>query len=202
MELYDSLIKENDKEALKEYLEGRSIHNVPEDFFWCKGVYSKGHQYSGLFVVVKDTYGNIQQISNRNNKWSIVYTTECSIPIWREKDIHKSDTIIITESAIDAESVRDLLPENISIVSTMSASFKLSQFHYLIYLAYNKHIVLAFDNDNGGQSSTERFIKMAKDKYGKEIHTLSYAYKDLNEFVNKAKNANGILKTNLRSILK
>ena len=187
------LKEKSDSKALKEYLNSRKLQPFEGSYFFSSPIIINNNFVTGLVVETLNldkVNPKVIRIDARSKDgWNIIYSDPDSIPIFNANRLmHSIDKVIITESALDAESFNQYSKLNNTLaVAFNRASFTLAQFHYLIYLSFyfDFEIYLAFDNDEAGKQATDRFIKKAYKDYKLKVKAISYPYKDFNDFLCK-----------------
>ena len=182
MKLIDEIINNNDQDKLSNYLSSRGL--LPfDDCYWCDGVVHNNIIYSGLFIIIRSADGEPTMVENRSvmGEWTKVWSDPDRIPIWNTSAINKCNSIIITESILDAQSILQYTKHN-NVISFMRASFTSSQFYLFSYLFNGKKIITLFDNDDGGKYGFNR-LKSMSSIFRFDVNKVSFPYNDVNEYL-------------------
>ena len=199
--LLEKVYVHHDHKFLLEYLESRCI-GYTQGLYYVKNMMYENSVLNGVIVEISSVDGGVSAIEYRSSmsgKWSKLYQNPDYVPIWGVSEALDADTIVITESVIDSESINQLNIDGVASISFLKSSFSLAQFHYSMFLFGEKNILTAFDNDESGNRSHDRFEYMANRDYGVTIGKLKYPYKDINEYRCKSNRFAVSIKTSLNA---
>ena len=141
---------------------------------------------SAIIIPVYNVLGELIGLETRNTvnkQYFKLFADTSDIPLFGVERYYKEEAIIVTESAICAESINQAnLP--IKAVSTMTSDVRALVMLYLA--AIYKKIYWAFDNDDSGKRATEEVTNFFQLFFPNvEQDTLMFPYKDPNEFLDK-----------------
>lgn len=167
------------------YLESRGLS--PDSRFQFCHLLPSINLRDQLLIFGKNVNGQnniVESRSMHDGKYNKLYTSEISIPIWNIENYQGQSHIIITESAIDAESVNQSLTsedkESIIALSTYRSSMVMSQFYFLMVLFFSKNLYTMFDNDKGGVENTKRILHLASSRFKKDMGIIEIDGEDVN----------------------
>jgi len=179
-ELYQIARKESPE--LTSYLGKRKLRDSGAIGYIKSTIYNDRVITNSILLFTRDSLGKIVQIEQRrmdNNSYNKIYTDMNAIPIFNIESVLFAETIIITESIHDAESINQNISGCVAI-STNSASVKMKQILMLLVILIDKKVWIAFDNDSSGQINAKRLQEFLPN-----AELLDYPYNDLNEFLKK-----------------
>lgn len=199
------IIAHHDNDKAVAYLKTRGLIPFPGFYYVPILEYNGKVIRESVCMVSYNLMNEVSLIETRStvsNSYDKLYVDKKSIPIWNIDKISSSHTVIITESIIDAETInQNINIDGVIAISTYRASFTLAQFHFIIAMCMDKNVIMAYDNDEAGDTNEVRFVNYAKNKYGKEINRLSYPYKDINEFYLTTTRSIKLLKSSIMTLI-
>ena len=188
--LESSLAGENKKVA-DEYLVSRGLRAFP-DVGYMKVLPFRGRFLSDVVLFfIRDVMGEVVAIQTRGRSvkdYLTLWETEGSIPIFGAEQVPTAKTVVITESVINALSLRTVFPDlapGIVFCSTLGANLPLQKNYFLSVLTFKKKLVLGFDNDSGGIKGASECASFRKEKFGLTSKILDFVGSDLNGSLNK-----------------
>lgn len=137
-----------------------------------------------LIIFTRDITGEITQIESRNimiKHYDKLWTDRNSIPIYNIQNTIYYDTIVITESVIEAETINYAI-DNVCAISVNSASVKRSQLYLIASIMKGKKLFIALNNDSAGIENAKRIKRFMLDNFMIQSHFIDYPFNDLNKF--------------------
>lgn len=140
-----------------------------------------------MLIFGKDINGSINIVEARNESkgYSKLYQSIKSIPIWNIEKFDHQQHIILTEGAIEAESINQLNIPDVLAISSYKASFSMSQLYLTIAMSVNSRLYTAFNQDRAGVENTQKMIKLCQKKFDKIIDIIEIPCNDLNNVLVK-----------------
>ena len=137
-----------------------------------------------LMIFTRDITGEITQIVSRNimiKHYDKLWTDRNAIPIYNMQNVIHHNTIIITESVIEAETINYTI-KGVCAISVNSASVKRSQLYLIASIMKGKRLFIALNNDGAGIENAKRIKSFMMDNFMIPSHFIDYPFNDLNKF--------------------